>query len=58
MGERLMDRGVVRIGEWSRSISNARSALIEWRAIKMPFACSISARRPRFWISGMATRTP
>src|SRR5579862_974430 len=32
--------------EWSRSISKARSALVEWRAISMPLACSISARRP------------
>ena len=35
-----------------------RSALIEWRAIRMPFACSISARRPnapcRLWYSAEA----
>ena len=31
--------------ECSRSISNARSALVDWRAIKIPFACSMTARR-------------
>src|SRR5579859_1974666 len=32
--------------EWSRSISKARLAAIEWRAIRIPLACSIIARRP------------
>jgi hypothetical protein len=27
--------------EWSRSISNARSEVVEWRVIRMPIACSI-----------------
>ena len=38
--------------EWSRSMSNARSASIECRAIRMPFACSIVEREE------MASRKP
>jgi len=34
---------VLRVG---RSISNARSWSMPWRAIRIPFACSITARRP------------
>ena len=41
--------------EWLRSISKALSASIPWRAIRIPFACSITARRPnapcRLWYS-------
>ena len=34
--------------EWSRSIAKARSASIAWRAIRMPLACSITARNPAY----------
>ena len=41
--------------EWSRSMPNALSASMECRAIRIPFACSITARRPnapcRLWYS-------
>ena len=33
--------------EWPRSMSNARSASIAWRAITIPFACSMRALRPK-----------
>src|SRR5581483_798545 len=46
--------------DWSRSILNASSSSIELRAIKIPFACSILARRPkapcRLWYSANRCR--